>query len=137
MKRILFFIAVILLYCCDTVDIQLKLVNLSNKEIVCASDVLIKQEYFDSVEYYLNHTTGPKSIKEFECFCGKAGWRGKIERSTNKKAYVYVFSVDTLKKYINLYSMDELVARNLCDTIFSYSVSDLDRMDWKILYYGK
>jgi hypothetical protein len=66
---------------------------------------------------------------------GKANaWHQYIEEGKHKHLYLFIFSVDTLKKYDDLYSMDQLSAMGKYLKVLKYSEPELIKMNWKVNY---
>jgi predicted AlkP superfamily pyrophosphatase or phosphodiesterase len=57
-------------------------------------------------------------------------WEGYVKNSPGEKINFYFFSIDTLKKY----SWEEIMIRENYSCRLSYSIEDLEAMDWEIVY---
>lgn len=61
-------------------------------------------------------------------------WHNYIEQSNDKQLHLYVFSVDSLKRYNGIYSMNELCSMGKYLKVLKYSEPELIKMNWWVDY---
>ncbi len=91
----------------------------------------------NNIAYFIRNDkiVKPDSSVEITILGGKEAWHDYIEEGKTKRLFLYVFSTDTLTKYNNLFSIDDLVHQHKYLKLFNYSENDLDKINWKIVYF--
>ena len=69
-----------------------------------------------------------RSLADQETFDGLGFRKGKSDY-----IYLIIFKKETMDKY----SQKELAEQNIYDTLYTYSYSDLEKMNFKIIYTGE
>jgi hypothetical protein len=105
-------------------------------EIVNQSDFVISvngggDNSFGDVGYYLTQKIEPQQSKRITSF---NGWETEIKANTNKKLVIYVFSIDTLKKYMDQLEVKEIVRLRKYNARYAYSKEQLDSLNWKVVF---
>jgi hypothetical protein len=120
---------------CDPVSSRLKIQNNSEIAIwaVYGTDTLCPSESTNSIQYFLDNQVLPKDVRSLKIIGGKNDWEYYIDRCINKKLNVFVFPIDTIKKYGYSLSTKELkfIKR------YSYSKNELDSIEWLIVFNYK
>jgi hypothetical protein len=93
-RNLVLILLLFVLSSCEYWDNRLKITNKSNFEIATQP---IDSSY-NNIAYYLEHTIKPNATFS-ETQDGENGWLNYVANSPDHKLHIYVFSVDTLKKY--------------------------------------
>jgi hypothetical protein len=119
---------------CDYSDNRLHFYNKSPNVVSVATSLYYTDTIGNSIKYYLEDSIEVMQQTVFKKPSGinKDGWSIEIRNSKDKKLKLYVFNLDTLKKYDSVYTMTQLVSRKCMDTVFIYSEVQLDSLDWII-----
>jgi hypothetical protein len=121
----------------DLTNHQLSLTNKSGKDIsILYSNHNAQRLTENNVAYYIADWNIMKSdsSKDIVKAGNKNAWHEYIEQGRTKKLFVYIFETDTLKKYSNIYSMDDIVREHKYLKLLSYSENDLNKIGWKIIF---
>lgn len=129
---ILLVLITVFIFSCDYFDHRLKIINLTNKDIMIEtfSDSIAKISESNQTEYYLaNIIKASKATNLTES--GTNGWPFHIRRSKNQMLNLCVFSVDSLKKYqtINFLIKYKIYKK------YSLTEKELMERDWVIKIY--
>lgn len=120
--------ALTFLQSCVYVDTRLRVENKLGVPIAVAPELDTIPRIVNFAQFYLENTIEVDSIYDLHNPRGNNAWENHILRSTNQKLNIYVFSIDTVKKYMN---MDTLISRTLYFRI-SLTKHELDELDWKV-----
>lgn len=121
---------------CHYINHMLEIHNGSKQKITVLHSNSITPSTTNNVAYYIADWTiiNPDSTNTLT-IGGKANaWHQYIEEGKDKKLYLFIFSVDTLKKYDDLYSMDQLSAMGKYLKVLKYSEPELIKTNWKVNY---
>jgi len=126
----LFFLLLLFLNACDYYDYRLVIVNETNGMIVAETDTdtLPKLPRINKTEFYLDRGINPQEQSRL-MKGGKNGWPFAIKRSKNNKLNLFVYNIDSLKKYK---SIDSLVAKKKYSR-YEFSEDELEANDWKVV----
>ncbi len=91
----------------------------------------------NNIAYFISdyNIVKPDSSLKISILGGREAWHDYIEEGKTKRLFLYVFSADTLMKYNNLLSIDDLVHQHKYLKLFNYSENDLNKINWKIVYF--
>nr|WP_067061571.1 hypothetical protein [Mucilaginibacter sp. L294] len=78
----------------------------------------------------------PDSVNSIRIDGNKYAWHRYIKRGKENQLYLFVFSVDSLKQYDGVYSINELCHMGKYLKMLKYSEPELKKMNWKINYKG-
>lgn len=127
------FLIVIALANCDYSDNRLMFINNWNKPISIeySNDTIPNGEEF--VEYYLGNSINPGMTKTLYKRGSSQAWIEYIKQSKDLRLTIFVYDLDTLKKYKNM----QLINKNkkYIDRI-SLTLDELNKLDWKIKFKG-
>lgn len=76
----------------------------------------------------------PDSSLDITILGGREAWHDYIEEGKTKRLFLYIFSTDTLTKYNNRFSIDDLVHQGKYLKLLNYSENDLNKTNWKIVF---
>ena len=134
MKKKLLIFVVILLTGCDYYDDSLKITNKTKMDIAVQETNRRDSIYFNNIEYYLSNTIVPDSTINLST-SGKLGaWRRKIENSPEKEIFIYIFAVDTLRKYQGKKTMYDLFSQDRYIKRFEFSEKQLNDNNWDVVF---
>ncbi len=117
------------------VNHQLSLINKSEKSISIlysnGAETPITQ---NNVAFYITdrQVVQPDSTIDITILGNNNPWHQYIEEGKAKTLSLYVFEADTLKKYNNIYSMDDLVNQQKYLKLLTYSEIELQKTNWKL-----
>lgn len=135
---ILIIICYLLCGCYDVItNYQLSFKNNSGKQLsVLYSNTDNNLQNENNIAYYTSdwNIIKPDSSSYIHILGGKNAWHDYIDRGKTKKLFIYIFEVDTLKKYDGLNSMANMVDQHKYLNLFSYSEQDLNNINWKITF---
>jgi hypothetical protein len=116
---------------CDVHDDRLNVINLSAEKIALSTELDTIPEYpsVDKTEYYFRTTLRPQDSTKLLFEGRRMGWSFFISESVNNKLNLFVYNIDSLKKY---QSIDTLI-KNRLYTRYSFAEKDLDRSNWEIV----
>src|SRR6185437_13075593 len=123
MKKLIIAIS-ILLSGCDYYDSSLKIANNSKIEIAVEESNRRDSIFFNNIEFYLSNIIEPDSTISLS----RRGmplisaWHKYVAESPQKKMFIYVFAVDTLKRYQGK------------KTMYALSEKQLDDVHWKVQF---
>ena len=114
---------------------QLSITNKADKNI----SVLYtnhSHEAENNIAYYTStqNIIMPDSSYDIITLGGKNAWHEYIKAGKTKTLYIYVFSVDTLKKYDESSSIYEIVDQHKYLKLLSYTEADLNKISWHIVF---
>jgi len=76
----------------------------------------------------------PDSSFEIAILGRNDSWHRYINEGRTKQLFLYVFNVDSLKKFDGSYSMDDLINQRKYLSCKQYSEEQLDKIKWKIVF---
>ena len=136
MKKILFFSVIAFLGSCiiDYYNHKLSIVNKSGKEISVLESNDIEAPNDNYVAYYMADwvVIKPDSSRTLVMPGNEDAWHDYIQEGHDKKLYLYIFETNTLKEYKNN-SIQELVRIKKYFKSYTYSESDLDKINWTVI----
>jgi len=121
----------ILLSCTyDPQDKRLLVANHTNSDIAIYwnSDTIPKYPSTNDTEVYLTDY-GIKSQDSLWVPENNANWPKYVENSDNKKLNLFIYSVDSIKKYK---SIDTINSRGIYKRL-EYSLDDLSKLNWRVV----
>jgi hypothetical protein len=121
----------VLLISCDYYDHRLWVKN-STDGAICLSTHLDTVPSLSSVNptgYYLNNAVMPGESENLVKPGSTKGWSFFISESANDKLNLFVYNIDSLKKY---QSIDTLI-KNRLYTRYSFTEKELEKTDWKVV----
>lgn len=129
MKRALV-ISIIVFSSCDVHDERLKVVNLSRDEITLQTEKDTVPQYpsVNKSAHYLSEALSPVDTVMLKYEGMSNGWSFFISESVNKKLNMFVYNIDSLKKYG---SIDTLASRNIYKR-YSFSEKELEMTHWRV-----
>ncbi len=114
--------------CEPQIDDKLKIKNESDKIIVVVTSTDSMAKTQNMVEYYFENQIESNSEKSI---LRRGSWDVEILRSYNNKLNVYLYDVDTLKKYQDM----KIITKNdLHIKRYSLSKEDLKQTNWRIIF---
>lgn len=114
--------------CEPQIDDKLKIKNESDKIIVVVTSTDSMAKTQNMVEYYFENQIESNSEKSI---LRRGSWDVEILRSYNNKLNVYLYDVDTLKKYQDM----KIITKNdLHIKRYSLSKEDLEQTNWRIIF---
>jgi hypothetical protein len=132
-------LAILSLLCASCYDVEindkLRLVNLSNDTVsVLYSNIRSGDLTPNHVAFFLDdyNLIGPRDTSLISLLGNNNAWHDYIKGGGNKKLFIFVFKIDTLKKYEKVYSMNELVEAGKYVKLLQYSERELVRKHWVI-----
>lgn len=122
---------------CDPIDHKLKIINNTNDKIyytynqnndlLAMYDVeLEKMKVSQSYHNYINSIEANDTIMPPEM--GYDAWVKLIQKSKNKKLYIFTFDIDTLEKY----QWKEIVQKNKYKKRYAISLEELNMVNWTV-----
>jgi hypothetical protein len=119
----------VIIQSCDFSDRRLKIVNKTGKPIALGiySDTLPSYPSLNKTEAYLDSQVSPGELY-VPSMPERNGWEKIIYNSPNKKLNIFVFKIDSLKKYR---SIDSLIRNRIYNKI-SISEDSLQNNKWTI-----
>jgi len=124
--------------CCDVkVNYDLSITNKSKKKISLLYSNHVKKNLTENnIAYFIrdDKIVKPDSTIDISIIGGREAWHDYIEEGKTKKLFLYIFSTDTLTKYNNHFSINDLVHQRKYLRLFNYSENDLDKTNWKIVF---
>jgi len=130
-------IALNLVGCYDVmVNSQLSLVNRSGRAVsILYSNGTQTPISENNVAYFTSdyQIAQPDSVIYITTLGNNNAWHKYIEESKTKTLSFYIFETDTLKKYNDVYSMDNLIKQHKYFKLLCYSENELKKTNWKIV----
>lgn len=128
-----------LIYSCKPdVNDDLIIINKSPYSISISKSVPWADSIVNSIHINLRDVIKPnQSEKTPRGMNSMAPWRFDIRDSKDKVLKIWIFNQDTLIKYKDKLSINQIVKKGLMDTLFVYSERQIDSMNYKIIYFGK
>jgi hypothetical protein len=129
MKSLTSIIALVLvLISCDYTNHKLILINQSSQPISYreSSDTILTTK--NLAEYYLRIQIQPNDSVRAPIL-GKNGWDSLVVHSVNRKLNLFVFQVDTIKKYRD---MQYVISKRLYRR-YEYSLDYLNKHNWRVV----
>ncbi|MBW4891951.1 hypothetical protein KXQ82_19660 [Mucilaginibacter sp. HMF5004] len=114
---------------CEYWNDRLKITNKSNFEIATQP---IDSSY-NNIAYYLENTIKPNATFS-EIQSGNDGWLNYIANSPDHKLHIYVFNVDTLKKYPINVNLRKLITAKKYYTIMLFTEQELEKTNWQVIF---
>ncbi len=136
MNRYLYvLVIVVLIASCvmDAVNARLQIKNNSNYDIsveINIFDTIIHESIMENPAYYISDKISHGEIRRQAINGGKHAWSQFIERSTNKKLNVFIFSTDTIEKYGGF---EHIIKQKLYKR-YEFAEKELDNINWIIEY---
>jgi hypothetical protein len=126
-------------YACYDVTIshRLSILNMSDKKIsVLYSNRANGRLTENNIAYFTSeeNVIQPDSSFDITILGTKDPWHKYIDAGKTEKLFLYIFDIDSLKKFNNSYSMDDLINQKKYLKILSYSEKQLNEINWKIRY---
>ena len=123
---LLFFIA------CENMPTKLKMHNNGNSSIFATfgMNLIIPPTVDYPLSYFIENQIPPHQTGPVKSWIKVENWENFIDKCVDKKIYVFVFSIDTIKKYGYMNS----ALRVKYIKKYSYSKIVLDSMNWIIDY---
>lgn len=124
-------IVIVFFSSCDVHDDRLQVVNMSGQEIALQTekDTIPKYPNVNKSAYYLGERLLPGESVKLKYEGMRNGWSFFIKESVNKRLNLFVYDIDSLKKYR---SIDTLTKRHLY-TRYSFSEGELENKNWRVL----
>lgn len=115
---------------------MLQVHNNSKKEITVLYSNSIAPSTSNNIAYYIADWVliSPDSVNSVGIGGKPDAWHNYIEQGKDNRLYLYVFSVDSLKSYNGIYSMNELCSMGKYLKVLKYSEPELIKMNWQITY---
>ena len=139
-RKIKYFYALLFPLCvaCHYSDDRLQLMNQSQYTITVAEAVPWSDTLVNSIDFNLRDTIGWMENKIFRQPSNykKNGWSLRINGFKDKKLRLWIFKLDTLRKYEARYTINQLLKMNLFDTNIVCTEAQLKSMAWQLNYFG-
>jgi hypothetical protein len=124
--------ALFILTRCDYSDSKLMIKNHSKKTIaiqpfedtIINSSILSKVPYYETIRFYPNDSA-------YQFLPGKDAWKWETRNSKNKKLNIFVFDLDTLRKYNDM----EFIRLNKMYKRYELTEKELNNSNWIIDIY--
>ncbi|MBK6835379.1 MAG: hypothetical protein IPG89_14365 [Bacteroidetes bacterium] len=124
--------------CKPDVDDDLIIINKSPYSISISKSVPWADSIVNSIHINLRDVIKPNQSDKIPNDMSKiASWRLDIRSSKDKTLKIWVFNQDTLIKYKDKLSINQIVQKKLMDTLLIYNEKQIDSMKFKIVYLGK
>jgi hypothetical protein len=131
-KKIIFYIgAVCSLFGCDYNDGRLQVKNSGYIDIAVEFSKDTVPIGNNLVEYFISQAIAPGKTERFLMPGNNIAWSNYIQISKNKKLNVFVYDLDTLKKYQN---MDSIRHKKLYIKRIKISEEELNQKNWIVTY---
>lgn len=116
---------------CDVHDDRLKVMNHSIEEITLSTglDTVPGYPSVNKSEYYLRTSLSPLDSRRLLKEGRSKAWSFFISESKNDKLNLFVYNIDTLRKY---QSIDTLIKNRLYRR-YSFTEKELEKSDWEIV----
>lgn len=90
----------------------------------------------NNIAYFVreDNIVKPDSSFDITILGGREAWHNYIEEGKTRRLFLYVFSTDTLTKYNNRFSINDLVQQGKYLKVFNYTEADLNKMNWEIVF---
>jgi hypothetical protein len=124
--------ALLILTGCDYSDSKLMIKNHSKKTIAIQpfEDTIINSSILNKVPYYETIRIYPKD-STYQFLPGKDAWKWETRNSKNKKLNIFVFDLDTLRKYNDM----EFIRLNKMYKRYEFTEKELNNSNWIIDIY--
>ena len=128
---LLMFFLCVFLNSCDYNDHRLWIEKDTNQSISFSTDqdTIPQLSNVNPTEYHFTNAVSPGESENFVKPGSTKGWSYFIANSKNERLNLFVYDIDSLKKY---QSIDTLIRRQIY-TRHSFTEQELDKMDWKIV----
>jgi len=119
----------LLLMSCDYSDSKLMIKNHSKKTIAIQSniDTILNSAYLGKVPYYETIKITPND-SAYQFLPGKDAWKWEARNSKNKKLNIFIFDLDTLRKYNDM----EFIRINKKYKRYEFTEEELNKCNWTI-----
>jgi len=124
----LFFLTII---GCEYTDPRLKIKNSSDKPIFVEFNNDTTSPEMERVEFYLSRAIQAGDTQTFYKRGISKAWSYFIQTGNNKKLYIYLYDLDTVKKYSD---MDFINKNRLYLNRFEFTEEELNQKNWTITY---
>lgn len=131
MKKIIVLLSLIFLSCDFTENRFVTIKNESKSDIVCFISK-IDINYIKNVSEMNSATEINKNEFAFLVPVTKGKWEDYLEKCEMKKARIYIIVKDSIDKY----GWGDIYKKGLYNQRSLFSIEDLEKNDWKIVYYG-
>ena len=132
-------VILLLIFLCSCYDVRtnhmLSMKNNSNRIIsILYSNKTAPDSNENNIAYYLSdqNLLKPDSSRNIIILGGENAWHNYIQKENAKRLFVYVFDVDTLRKYNGVYSINDLRNNHKYLKMHSYSEQELKNSNWRI-----
>jgi len=121
----------VFLVSCDYYDHRLWVKNVTNGSICLSTDLdtVPSLSSVNSTGYYLNNVLRPGDSTNLVKPGSTKGWSFFIDESSNDKLNLFVYNIDSLKKY---QSIDTLI-KNSIYTRYSFTEKELELVNWEVV----
>jgi len=133
MKKLILLPVVFMWIGCDYDDSRLHVINESPLTISVYEMNGSKGEIQNNLEYYQSNIIHPKDTAALKKF-GKNEWINYVEKSPEKRLYLYFFDIDTLNRYQHKADMNYLIGSKKYLKRVDFSLDQLNQMNWEIHY---
>lgn len=129
-------ISLLLTSCYDIItNSSLSIKNKTNRQItVLYSNGSNPEVTENNIAYYISdqQVIKPDSSASIRTLGRNDAWHNYINEGRSKMLFIYVFDVDSLKRYDQGYSIQELVNQKKYLKLIKYHEADLNKLCWKI-----
>jgi hypothetical protein len=126
---LIFIFVLIYLLSCDPASNKLKIYNGSNSSIYATYTFDSFNPTNDNpIKYFMDNQILPKDTGHLHLLGGDKDWGYFIEKSSNKKINIFIFSIDSIEKYgYNFLANDKNYYKQ-----YSYTQEGLDSIKWVV-----
>ncbi|MBL3656702.1 hypothetical protein [Fulvivirga sediminis] len=116
---------------CDYYDTRLWIKNSTDHEISYSTglDITPNLSEVNVTDYHFNNAIPPGGSENLVKPGSTKGWSFFIADSKNQKLNLFVYSIDSLRKY---QSVDTLIKKHIY-TKHSFTEKELENMDWEVI----
>jgi len=121
----------------DWSNSMLEVKNNSNYKITVLYSNSKKEAHTENqIEFFTsdNQTIYPNTSKPISISGKPEAWHNYINEGLTKKLYIYVFSVDTILKYKDHYSINDFVYKRQYLKLLEFSEKQLIDSKWQVIF---
>ncbi|MBA2611487.1 MAG: hypothetical protein H0U95_05925 [Bacteroidetes bacterium] len=142
MKNIIFVLLVLFIVSCGPHD-SITYVNNSTKKISVVCNTNSKSDRYSFMEFYIDSSRYilPKNEYVDRGGLDQNHFHKLLRASPTHKLFIYIFNVDSLIKYHKVdqkfYQMPKFIQQKMYDTLYAFSLEQLDSLKWIVAYSSK
>lgn len=114
---------------CDFNDGRMQVINNSQHTIAVEFSTDTTFISKNKVEYYLSNSIAPEMTRQY-LKRDKKGWSNFVKSSVDGKLSLYIYNIDTLRKYMDI----DYIKENKIYNLREYTLEELEKDNWIIKY---